>query len=62
MTHHWPSLRAVVGGWSSGVRRGEQMSLHGAHLRLLRPFLSDWFGLTLSGIKHVIRKARAVQL
>jgi hypothetical protein len=62
VTHRWPSLRAEAGGWPPGVRRGEHISSHGTHLRLLRPFLIDWFGLTLSRVKHIIREARAIQL
>ncbi len=59
MTHRWPSLRAEVKGQSQAVRKSGHISSHGTYLRLLRSFLSDWFGLTLSRIEYIIRKARA---
>ena len=60
MTHRWSSQRAEVERWPQGVRRGVHISLHATHLSLLWSFLGDWPGLTLSGIKHIVRKARAV--
>jgi hypothetical protein len=59
VTHRWPSLRAEVVGWPQRVRRGEHISSNATHLGLLWSFLSDWFGLALSRIKHIVRKARA---
>ena len=59
MIHCWSSRWAGVGAWARRIRQAETILSHVTHLSLFRPLLHNWFRLTLSGIEHIIRKARA---